>query len=143
MQKLEAEKLAKKEQEERDAALEELRATLTDTLEIENTINIEGEPLLGVIKKTPKAPPPSENEEHTTIEVEDHLSMRTEPIRIPIFNGEKDNWIMFREQFLTFVHNRKKVPESSKIQLLFTHLGDKALRSIKSITPVAANYQRA
>lgn len=32
------------------------------------------------------------------------LNLKLEPIRIPIFNGAKENWVLFRDQFISLVH---------------------------------------
>lgn len=73
---------------------------------------------------------------------ETSINLKMEPIKLPKFNGEKENWILFREQFLSFVH-KKDIPKAIKMHMLFSHLTDKALRVIKGITPVATNYDRA
>lgn len=147
-QRVEAEKAARREEEERlelEMSTMALKNALKDSSDGEN-LEAEGEPTLGFLfggKKPPPPPPPTVVEENINIHLDEELRVQTEPIRIPVFNGDKDNWVMFREQFLTFVHNRKKLPTSSKIQYLFTHLGEKAIRVIKGITPVGANYERA
>lgn len=81
--------------------------------------------------------------EELSFDIDDKFTMKTEPIRLPIFNGDKENWVLFREQFITFVHNRKKISNAVKMQQLFAHLSEKALRVIRGITPVASNYERA
>lgn len=71
------------------------------------------------------------------------INLRMEPIKLPVFDGAKENWILFREQFLSFVHEKKTIQKAVKMHMLFSHLSDKALRVIKGITPVASNYDRA
>lgn len=147
-QRLESERVARREEEER-LERENSTTALKDVLKIpsdEEPIEGGNEPVLGSFfggKKMPPPPPPTVVEETINISVDDEFRVQTEPIRIPVFNGEKDNWIMFRGQFLTFIHNRKRLPDSTKIQFLFTHLGERAIRVIKGITPVGANYERA
>lgn len=71
------------------------------------------------------------------------IDLKMEPIKLPVFDGAKENWILFREQFLSFVHEKKNIQKAVKMHMLFSHLSDKALRVIKGITPVASNYDRA
>lgn len=71
------------------------------------------------------------------------FNLKLEPIRIPMFDGEKENWVLFRDQFLALVHNNMQMNDAIKMHQLFTHLGEKASRVIKGITPVGSNYGRA
>lgn len=71
------------------------------------------------------------------------FNLKLEPIRIPQFDGDKENWVLFRDQFLALVHNNARMNEAIKMHQLFTHLGEKALRVIKGITPAGSNYERA
>lgn len=105
------------------------------------------EPALGMSinifkENRPRTPPPEPSDDYN-LEMDGKFTMKTEPIKLPIFNGDKENWVLFREQFLTFVHNRKKISNAIKMQQLFSHLSEKALRAIRGITPVASNYERA
>lgn len=54
-----------------------------------------------------RANPPADKKPEINLEIDGKFTMKTEPIKLPVFNGDKENWILFREQFLTFVHNRK------------------------------------
>lgn len=69
------------------------------------------------------------------------INLKMDPIILPVFDRAKENWILFREQFLSFVHEKKNIQKP--VKMLFMHLSDKALRVIKGLTPVASNYDRA
>lgn len=71
------------------------------------------------------------------------FNLKLEPIKIPVFDGERENWVLFRDQFLALVHNNEHMNDAIKMYQLFTHLGEKALRVIKGITPAGSNYERA
>lgn len=64
-------------------------------------------------------------------------NLKLEPIKIPVFNGEKENWVLFRDQFIALVHENDRMNDAIRIYQLFTHLGEKALRVIKGITPAS------
>lgn len=71
------------------------------------------------------------------------LNLKLEPIRILIFNGAKENWVLFRDQFISLVHENELMTDAVKMHQLFTHVTDKALRVIKGITPSGSNYKKA
>lgn len=71
------------------------------------------------------------------------VNLKLEPIKIPTFDGKKENWVLFREQFLSLIHNNEEMSEALKMHQLYTHLSDNGLRAIRGITHAGANYQRA
>lgn len=71
------------------------------------------------------------------------FNLKLEPIKIPMFNGERENWVLFRDQFLALVHNNVHMNDAIRMHQLFTHLNEKAIRVIKGITPAGSNYVRA
>lgn len=137
----EAESLLQAKEEEETRALKE--ALNLDKENPERKAETNSEPELGGIFGGNKPPPPQIINEVINIEIDDEITMQTEPVRLPSFNGDKENWVLFREQFLTFVHNRKKLNDATKMQYLLSHLVDRAARVVKGITPVASNYERA
>lgn len=71
------------------------------------------------------------------------LNLKLEPIKIPIFNGAKENWVLFRDQFISLVHENERMTDAVKMHQLVTHVTDKAIRVIKGITPSGQNYGKA
>lgn len=57
------------------------------------------------------------------------FNLKLEPIKIPMFDGEKENWVLFRDQFLALVHNNECMNDAIKMYQLFTHF-----------TPAGSNY---
>lgn len=71
------------------------------------------------------------------------VNFKLEPIKIPTFDGKKENWVLFRDQFLSLIHTNNQLSDALKMHQLYTHLSDNALRAIKGITPAGSNYHRA
>lgn len=69
--------------------------------------------------------------------------IKLEPIKVPVFNGKRENWVLFRELFTILVHDNKNLGDGIKMNQLYTHLVEDGLSAIRGITPTAGNYQRA
>ncbi|GBN62327.1 hypothetical protein AVEN_172279-1 [Araneus ventricosus] len=64
-------------------------------------------------------------------------------LSVPTFNGKIENWIMFKDMFVTSVIDNKSISNSMKLQYLKASCRDEALRVIQSISISDANFDIA
>lgn len=61
-------------------------------------------------------------------------------LKLPVFDGEPDNWMAFRDLFDRIVHSNTSLPDGLKIQYLKTHITGKAGRLVHHLPPTEASY---
>lgn len=65
------------------------------------------------------------------------------PLKIPPFSGDTSKWLMFRDMFLSLIHNNENLDNISKFHYLKSYLEGSALAVINSVSVSADNYQIA
>lgn len=74
---------------------------------------------------------PASNQSNQTIELQN----------LPVSNAEKENWILSREQFVSFINEHNKSDNATKLQQPFKNLRERASSSNKP-TPIVYDYER-
>ncbi|XP_062704253.1 uncharacterized protein LOC109622039 [Aedes albopictus] len=69
--------------------------------------------------------------------------VRLPAINIPPFNGERKNWMTFKDLYVSTIHNRKDISDSLKMQYLFSYLEGDAKQLVNKFTISSANYANA
>ncbi|XP_019534182.2 uncharacterized protein LOC109405551 [Aedes albopictus] len=69
--------------------------------------------------------------------------VRLPAINIPPFNGERKNWMTFKDLYVSTIHNRKDISDSLKMQYLFSYLEGDAKQLVNKFTIPSANYANA
>ena len=64
-------------------------------------------------------------------------------IKLPVFDGRRENWAHFNAKFVTLVHSRTDLHDSVKASQLFSSVTDKALPKIAHYDPSEEDYERA
>lgn len=70
-------------------------------------------------------------------------SIKLPTISLPTFDGTYDNWLEFRDTFLSLIHNSKNIDNVQKLHYLRSALSGNALQVIKSLEFSAENYDIA
>lgn len=64
-------------------------------------------------------------------------------IRLPVFDGKRENWASFKNKFITLVDSRSDASDAVKCTMLFSSLTGSALAKIEQFEPSAENYANA
>lgn len=67
-------------------------------------------------------------------------SIKLPTIALPTFNGSCENWLEFRDTFLSLIHNSKEITSIQKFHYLKSSLSGNALLVIESLEFSANNY---
>ncbi|XP_031784079.1 uncharacterized protein LOC116417086 [Nasonia vitripennis] len=60
---------------------------------------------------------------------------RLPEIKLPMFNGKRDEWATYKNKFISLVHSRTDLSDAVKCSHLFASLTDKALETIAHYDP--------
>lgn len=64
----------------------------------------------------------------------------TPKLDIPVFNGNYNNWVSFKDLFTDAIHNNSSMPNSQKMQILKTKVKGEAERLIQHLYISSENY---
>lgn len=85
----------------------------------------------------------SEPKESITVGADSSVKVKLPQIKLPSFDGSFDQWLEFRNSYLTMIHTRKDLDPIHKFHYLRSSLSDTALRVINSLEFTAPNYAHA
>lgn len=71
------------------------------------------------------------------------LKISLPPINIIQFNGSLDNWLHFRDLFISLIHENVELSNIEKMHYLISSLKDEARRAIEGLSISANNYEQA
>ncbi|XP_015126365.1 uncharacterized protein LOC107047947 [Diachasma alloeum] len=64
-------------------------------------------------------------------------------IKIPTFDGKRENWASYKNKFIALVHSRTDVSDAVKCSQLFDSLTDSALKKVSQFDPSDKDYPKA
>lgn len=76
----------------------------------------------------------------------EHLSridIKLPTLKLPVFAGEYEEWMLFKDTFLSLIHENSKLTDVQKFQYLRSVLKDEALQVVSGLNTSASNYQIA
>lgn len=73
--------------------------------------------------------------------IQAHASFKVPKISLPVFSGEPNQWINFKNLFDSSVHNSSVFTPCQKLQCLRTHLSGHALSLVETLPITDVNYQ--
>ncbi|XP_063975052.1 uncharacterized protein LOC135161432 [Diachasmimorpha longicaudata] len=65
---------------------------------------------------------------------------RLPKIRIPVFDGKRENWASYKNKFLALVHSRSDISDAVKCSQLFDSLVGQALAKVSQFDPSEQDY---
>lgn len=71
------------------------------------------------------------------------LNVKLPLIQIPKFSGDADNWLEFRDTFVSLIHDSNELDDIEKFHYLRSSLSGKASECIKNMVFSANNYNAA
>lgn len=71
------------------------------------------------------------------------IDIKLSTLTLPIFSGEYDKWMLFKDAFTTLIHDNRKLSSVQKFQYLRSSVKDEALQIISSLNTSAENYMIA
>lgn len=71
------------------------------------------------------------------------VQVQLPPLNLPTFNGSFDQWLFFRDSFVSIIHENTKLPDIQKFHYLRLSLEGSAAEMIKSLQTSADNYNVA
>lgn len=71
------------------------------------------------------------------------VSIKLPDIKLPSFNGSYDQWLEFKNSYITMIHKRDDLDAIQKFHYLRSSLSDTALQVISALEFTAANYTHA
>uniref|UniRef100_A0A6V7JX19 Uncharacterized protein n=1 Tax=Bracon brevicornis TaxID=1563983 RepID=A0A6V7JX19_9HYME len=126
--------------EELDPENEHHTIDLKDTLEADYNNNLaEFERLINSARKESN----SENSSTTNSERVKMRKVKLPEAELPKFNGEIENWLSWRAEFESLIHNREDLTAIDKMSYLRRYLTGPAYDKIKMMAITAENYRRA
>jgi len=72
-----------------------------------------------------------------------NIDVKLPTLKLPIFAGEYDQWMLFKDAFTFLIHDNSKLSPLQKFQYLRSVLKDEALQAISGLTTSAENYMAA
>ena len=73
----------------------------------------------------------------------DTAKVKLPPLKIPIFNGDKTEWLNFRDLFTSSIHNNRGLSNSQKLQYLKGFVSGEAALALNNFTITEVNYLTA
>lgn len=71
------------------------------------------------------------------------IDIKLPTLTLPIFSGEYDKWMLFKDAFTSLIHDNRKLSLVQKFQYLRSSVKDEALQVISSLNTSAENYMIA
>ncbi|XP_065078247.1 uncharacterized protein LOC135701392 [Ochlerotatus camptorhynchus] len=71
------------------------------------------------------------------------LNVRLPAIQIQPFNGERKQWMTFKDLYVSTIHNRADITDALKMQYLFSYLDGDAKRLVNKFPISGVNYDKA
>ncbi|XP_063994830.1 uncharacterized protein LOC135172605 [Diachasmimorpha longicaudata] len=68
--------------------------------------------------------------------------LRLPKIRIPVFDGKRENWASYKNKFLALVHSRSDISDAVKCSQLFDSLVGQALAKVGQFDPSEQDYSK-
>lgn len=72
-----------------------------------------------------------------------NIDVKLPTLKLPIFAGEYDQWMLFKDAFTSLIHDNSKLSPLQKFQYLRSVLKDEALQAISGLMTSAENYMAA
>lgn len=72
-----------------------------------------------------------------------NLSVKLSTLQLPKFNGSYDQWLMFKDTFISVIDSNTKLSGIQKFQYLRSSLTGKALQVIHTLKTTEENYDIA
>ncbi|XP_072948180.1 uncharacterized protein [Epargyreus clarus] len=69
-----------------------------------------------------------------------HNNIKLPALRIPLFNGDPNKWLEFRDMFLTLIHDNNTIANINKFHYLRSYLEGSAAAVINSVALSSNNY---
>lgn len=69
-----------------------------------------------------------------------NIDVKLPTLKLPNFAGEYDQWTLFKDAFLSLIHDNRKLSAIQKFQYLRSVLKDKALQVVSGLNTSAENY---
>lgn len=69
-----------------------------------------------------------------------NIDIKLPTLKLPIFAGEYDQWMQFKDAFTSLIRGNKKLSLIQKFQYLRSTLKDEALQTISELSTSAENY---
>ncbi|XP_015123798.1 uncharacterized protein LOC107045904 [Diachasma alloeum] len=64
-------------------------------------------------------------------------------IRIPVFDGKRENWATYKNKFIALIHSRTDISDAVKCSQLFDSLTGQALAKVDQFDPSDKDYPKA
>lgn len=71
------------------------------------------------------------------------VDIKLPTLKLPVFGGEYEQWMLFKDAFESLIHNNHKLTAVQKFQYLRSSLKDEGLQVINGLNTSAANYLSA
>ncbi|XP_043461993.1 uncharacterized protein LOC122498365 [Leptopilina heterotoma] len=84
----------------------------------------------------------SENERLSNVSSH-YRKLKLPQATLPTFSGKVEEWLSFKDTFITMIHRRDDITNVEKLQYLKSVLKDEALRKIQVFAITDENYDRA
>lgn len=99
--------------------------------------------LKGSLQNKLPVAPPEQPRAPSSVCAQPMTNVRLPEIKIPVFGGKIDDWVQFRDLFVSLIHSNQQLTAVQKMHYLRASLTDAAARIISALDISANDYEVA